>query len=158
MHIYICSTAYAWWRHQMETFSALLDPCAGNSPVTGEFPAQTPVTRSFNVFFDLHLNKRLRNHCEAGDLRRHRAYYDVCVMAKWPSMMAQWHANAFHITVPHYCSAWLPRMERKGYESTGCFTYSMTLTHWGRVTHNCVSKLTTIVSNNGLSPDRQSVP
>ena len=49
-----------WWRHQMETFSALLALCAGNSPVTGEFPAQRPVTtRSSDVFFDLHLNKRL---------------------------------------------------------------------------------------------------
>ena len=41
------------WRHQMETFSALQALCAGNSPVTGEFPAQRPVTRSFDVFFDL---------------------------------------------------------------------------------------------------------
>ena len=49
----------AWWRHQMETFSALLVICAGNSPVPGEFPAQRPVTRSFDVFFDLRLNKRL---------------------------------------------------------------------------------------------------
>ena len=48
-----------WWRHQMETFSALLAICAGNSPVTGEFPTQRPVTRSFGVFFDLCLNKRL---------------------------------------------------------------------------------------------------
>ena len=48
-----------WWRHQMETFSSLLALCAGNSPVTGEFPAQRPVTRSFEVFFDLRLNKRL---------------------------------------------------------------------------------------------------
>ena len=48
-----------WWRHQMETFSALLAICAGNSPVPGEFPAQRPVTRSFNAFFDLRLNKRL---------------------------------------------------------------------------------------------------
>ena len=31
----------------------------GISPVTGEFPAQRPVTRSFDVSFDLHLNKRL---------------------------------------------------------------------------------------------------
>ena len=46
-------------RHQMETFSALLAICAGNSPVTGEFPAQRPVARSFDVFFDLRLNKRL---------------------------------------------------------------------------------------------------
>ena len=48
-----------WWRHQMETFSALLAICVGNSPVTGEFHAQRPGTRSFDVFFDLHLNKRL---------------------------------------------------------------------------------------------------
>ena len=48
-----------WWRHQMETFSALLAICAGNSPVTGEFPTPRPVTRSFDVFFDLRLNERL---------------------------------------------------------------------------------------------------
>ena len=33
--------------------------CAGNSPVTGEFLAQRPVTRSFDVFFDLRLNQKL---------------------------------------------------------------------------------------------------
>ena len=37
------------YSHQMDTFSALLALCAGNSPVT----------RSFDAFFDLHLNKRL---------------------------------------------------------------------------------------------------
>ena len=37
----------------METFLTLLDLCAGNSPVTDEFPSQRPVTRSFDVFFDL---------------------------------------------------------------------------------------------------------
>ena len=52
-----------WWRHQMETFSALLTICAGNSPVTGDFPAQRPVTRIFDVFFDLHLNKLLSKQC-----------------------------------------------------------------------------------------------
>ena len=52
------------WRHQMETFSALLALCVGNSPVTGEFPSQRPVTWSFDVFFDLCLNKWL------SDLRR----------------------------------------------------------------------------------------
>ena len=50
---------YTWWRHQMETFSTLLAFCAGNSLVTGEFPAQRPVTRSFDVFFDLGLNQQL---------------------------------------------------------------------------------------------------
>ena len=52
-------TCTSWWRHQMGTFSALLVLWAGNSPVTGEFLWQRPVTRSFDVFFDLRLNKRL---------------------------------------------------------------------------------------------------
>ena len=52
-------SVFVWWQHQMETFSALLALCAGNSPVTGEFPSQRQVTRSFDVFFHLRLNKRL---------------------------------------------------------------------------------------------------
>ena len=48
-----------WWRHQMEIFSALLAICAGNSPVTGEFPTQRPETRSFDVYFDLRPKERL---------------------------------------------------------------------------------------------------
>ena len=48
-----------WWRHQLETFFASLALCAGNSPVISEFPAQRPVTWSFDVFFDMCLNKRL---------------------------------------------------------------------------------------------------
>ena len=48
-----------WWGHQMEAFSTLLAICAGNSPVTGEFPVQRPVTQSFDVFFDMHQNKQL---------------------------------------------------------------------------------------------------
>ena len=53
------ATDHDEWRHQMETFSALLAICAGNSPVTVEFPAQRPVTWSFDDFFDLRLNERL---------------------------------------------------------------------------------------------------
>ena len=41
----------------MEAFSLLLAFCAGNSPVTGEFPTQRPVTQSFDVFFDLRLEQ-----------------------------------------------------------------------------------------------------
>ena len=37
----------------------VIGPLCGDSPVTGEFPSQRPVTRSFNVFFDLHTNKWL---------------------------------------------------------------------------------------------------
>ena len=55
----ILFTLTPWWRHQMETFSALLAICAGNSPVPSDFPAQRPVTRSFDVFFVLRLHKWL---------------------------------------------------------------------------------------------------
>ena len=59
LHDCRCRQHHPWLRHQMEAFSALLTICMGNSPVTGELPAQRPVTRSLDVFFDLRLNKRL---------------------------------------------------------------------------------------------------
>ena len=46
-----CVNANPGWRYQMETFSALLAIC--------EFHAQRPVTQSFDVFFDLRLNRLL---------------------------------------------------------------------------------------------------
>ena len=64
----------------METFSALLAICVGTSTVPSEIPAQRPVTRSCDVFFDLRLWNGSVNNREAGDLRRHRAQYDVIVM------------------------------------------------------------------------------
>ena len=59
----------------METISALLAICAGNSPVPGEFPAQRPV---ISVWINGWVNNR-----EAGDLRRYCAHYDVTVMIIW---------------------------------------------------------------------------
>ena len=50
---------YTWWRLQMETFSVLLALCEGNLPVTAWFPSQRPETRSFDVFFDVRLNRLL---------------------------------------------------------------------------------------------------
>ena len=56
---FVSNAITTWWRHQMETFSALMAIWAGNSLVNGEFPTQRPVTRSFDVFFDLRPNERL---------------------------------------------------------------------------------------------------
>ena len=56
---------------------ALLALCEGNPPMTGGFPLQRPVTRSFN---DLRPNKHWANDGDAADLRRYRAYHDVSVM------------------------------------------------------------------------------
>ena len=82
-----CSTAkgdsvfwYSWWRHQIETFSALLALCEGNSPVTGEFPSQRPVRRSFAAFFDLRLNKRLSKQ-------------SICLWFETPSRSLWRHCN-----------------------------------------------------------------
>ena len=55
----------------------------------GELPAQRPVTRSFDVFFDLRwINGWVNNH-EADDLWRYRFHYDVTVMHK--SLLVYWH-------------------------------------------------------------------
>ena len=49
----------SWWRYQMETYSVLLALCEGNPLVTSGFPSQR---RSFDVFFDLRLKKRMSKH------------------------------------------------------------------------------------------------
>ena len=55
-------------------------PLCGEFTGPGEFPTQSPLTRSFDVFFDLRLNNDWVNNREAGDLRRHNGHYDVNVM------------------------------------------------------------------------------
>ena len=64
----------------METFSALLAICAGNSPVPGEFPTKRPVTRNFDVFFDLRPNKLLSKQSWGWWFETPSHYYDVIVM------------------------------------------------------------------------------
>ena len=71
---------FSWWRHQMETFSALLAVCAGNSPV----PVNSPHKGQWRgaLMFSLicaRINDWVNNR-EAGDLRRYRGHYDVIVM------------------------------------------------------------------------------
>ena len=80
----------------METFSALLALCAGNSPVPGDFPAQRPVTRSFDVFFDLRLNKRLNKQLWgwwvemlSRRLWRHCNGYDVFLFVELNKLMSK---------------------------------------------------------------------
>ena len=80
----------SWWRHQMEIFSVLLAICAGNSPVTGEFPTQRPVPLSFDVFLDLRLKKGWVNNPEADDFRRQRAHYDVTMMFLMEAFVLLW--------------------------------------------------------------------
>ena len=54
--------------------------CAGNSPVTGEFPSQRPGAQSFDAFLICAWINDWVNNREAGDLRRYRVHYVVTVM------------------------------------------------------------------------------
>ena len=77
-----------WWSYFMMTPSnwnvALQALCAGNSPVTGEFPSQRPVTRSFDIFFELHLNIRLSKQSR-------RQWFETPLRSLWR------HSNVTHI-------------------------------------------------------------
>ena len=77
-------------------------------------------------------------------------------------MMMSWHAHAFHITG----HLWLestggstlqmpsPSIYSSQTWSVMCLQMSYHLTYWGRVTHICVSKLTSSALDIGLSPGR----
>ena len=67
-----------WWRHPMETFSALLAIWAGNSPVNSPHKIQWRGALMFSLICAW--IRGWVNDREAGDLRRHRAHYDVTVM------------------------------------------------------------------------------
>ena len=108
-----------WWLHQMETFAALLALCAGNSPVTGEFHAQRPVTRSFDVFFDLRLNQQLSKQCwgrwfetQSCPLWRHcnedcRNVYMIRMRHCYMDMMLKYYPDANCLSVYRLCPCWL---------------------------------------------------
>ena len=122
-----------WWRHQMETFSALLAICAGNSPVPGEFPTQRPVTRSFDVLFDLRLNKRLSNQScgwwfetPSCSLWRHRNEFS----SKWPSQN-----SCIYVEIMHYdCNlSWGNVVINGG--TGGCHNDNLRCRHWRQSCH-----------------------
>ena len=59
-------------------------PLLGESNGHRWIPLTKATTRSFDIFFDLHLNKGWANDPNAGDLRRHHAHYYVTVMITSP--------------------------------------------------------------------------
>ena len=122
----------------MKTFSALLAICAGNSPVTGEFPTQRPVTESFVFFFDLCLNKRLSKqwrgwwfetplrplwrHCNDCNSEVAFRFCPGCVAGRHYQSERQMNAMASRITgQSSVCSAvWLDRQQRSIKGSSYC--------------------------------------
>ena len=92
-------------------------PLCGEFTGPGEFPTQRPVTRSFDVFCELRLNKRLGKQREAGDLRRHRCHYDVIVMK---------YVHNFSVII-FFTVLWILVVSVQFIHP-----YSSWLTHWGR--------------------------
>ena len=68
-----------WWRHQMETFSALLAICAGNSPVPVNSPHKGQWRGALFSLICVWIDGWVDNR-EAGDVIRYCAHYDVIVM------------------------------------------------------------------------------
>ena len=113
----------------METFSALLAICTGNSPVPGEFPSQRPVTRSFDVFFDLCLNKRPSKQTRGWwfetpscPLWRHNnvSHFCGCVWGGWTIIFSQLRhtdpKKAGYLFLLLLCSLWWEQIIGYGME------------------------------------------
>ena len=150
----------------MEPFSALLALCVGNSPASVEFPTQRPVTRIFDVFFDLRVNKRLSKQSWgwlfetlSRSLWRHRnenvwllVQISLIFVPKGridnnSALVMPWHRT---VDKPLLKSKLIHIHDDK-FMSSLCHNG---LTHLGRVLHICISKLTIIGSDNGFSPGR----
>ena len=78
-----------WWRHQIETLSALLAFCGGESCGHRWIPFTKPVTRGFDVSLICARTNAMPNNRYGGDLRRHRSHYDVTAMQSWPKSLMQ---------------------------------------------------------------------
>ena len=110
----------ACWRHQMETFSALLAICAGNSPAPVNFPhkGQWHGALMFSLIC-VWINDRVNNR-EAGDLRRYHSHYDVIVM--------YWKYSRMTRSVPLLHMTWLltsPVHQQSWYLLTWRMTWSL---------------------------------
>ena len=73
---------WSWWRHQMESFSALLALCAGNSPVPVNSPHKGQWRGALMFSLICAWINDWTNNREAGDSRRHHGHFDVNVMCK----------------------------------------------------------------------------
>ena len=153
----------------METFSVLLAICAGNSPVTGEFPTQRPVMRSFDVFCDPCLNKWLSKQSRGW-------WYKMLSRPLWRHCNAKFNFVSIAVGCCSHCCDILWKKKKhcclmkmhlgnmnQICHSPFCQVNKISisspnlslLTHCGRVKHICIGKLTIIGSDNSLSPGRR---
>ena len=114
-----------WWRHQMQTFSALLALCGGNSPIIGEFPRKGQWRGALIFSLICAWTNGWANHWDASDLRRHRAHYSITVMkvakitkvtryiisicswSKWSHLRRVQQGTYFMWSVEHWSPFWI---------------------------------------------------
>ena len=80
----------------METFSELLALCVRNSPVNSPHKGQCRDTLIFSLIC-IWINTWVNNR-EAGNLRRHRAHYDVIVMI-WQELTECWDEHSSQLNI-----------------------------------------------------------
>ena len=90
----------SWWPHQVETFSALLAICVGNSPVTSEFPTQRQWCGALIFSLICAWMNGWVNTREAGDLKRHHAHNDVTIMITFGFLDAPFRVSISFIRLP----------------------------------------------------------
>ena len=95
----------------METISALLALCAGNSPITGDSPhkGQWRGALMFSLIYAW-INGWVNNR-ETGDLRRHRALSDAIVMkyTRFCILRCGWDLNNTYVSTDSQASCqWFP--------------------------------------------------
>ena len=125
----------------------MLALCTWNSPVTDEVPAQMPVTRSFDVFFDLRLTKRLNNQSRS----------------RWfgtPSGSLWRHCNVANLT-PLSCSKYLRKkdplslsIDSQHQHVLSCLMdifYGRNVSPWAFIKYSCSRFFRMISTGNGKS-------
>ena len=114
---------HACWRHQMETFSALLAILRGihRSPVNSPHKGQWRGALMFSLIC-VWINGWVNNH-KAGDLIRYRAHYDVIVMStgkQFVIIQTVW--NAYIPTSLTRCGLMMPRGDIDLWVNIGAFS------------------------------------
>ena len=133
---------YPLWRHQMEKNSALLAICAGNSPV----PVNSPHKGQWrgDLMFSLICARNVWiNNGGAGDLRRHRVYYDVIVKICCVANMIAYTPRLISLCIISGC--WQQEYRRSHCHGNDIYTCLIMVQAYYRLFHESIRHSTVFV-------------
>ena len=127
-----------------------------------------PYNRPISVCIALYVLMKWFIHWALGDLKTFSISNFHANISDWASNLAKLPLNDYHWTLlmnsQHWFREWFSAIRQQAITwsnvDPGLCRHMASqglneLTHWGRVTHICVGKLTNIGSDNGLSPGRR---